>query len=121
MNPVRDADASKPPMSEMRRLADDVDLDAVLEAPLLVLYKHSPSCGASRWARTEMERFLDEHPDTPVVLIDVVMQRSLSGRIADALDVRHQSPQVIVVRDGVATWHASHGDVRADLLAEQIG
>lgn len=108
-------------MSEIRILATDADLHAALEQPLVVVYKHSPSCGASTWARSEMERFADEHPDTPVVLVDVVMQRPLSRRVAELLDVTHESPQVILVRDGAVVWHASHGDVRAGLLAEQLG
>lgn len=82
---------------------------AVLGAtPLLLLYKHSPWCGASMISETRVRDFAAAHSDVPVFLIDVVAQRELSTRIATALGVGHESPQVILIRDGSAVWNTSH-------------
>ena len=56
----------------------------------------------------------------PVFLVDVLSQRPLSRRIAAELGIRHESPQVIVLRRGTAFWHASHYDVTADALAKEV-
>ncbi len=89
-------------------------------APVGVLYKHSPICGASVAAHREVSRFAAEHPAVPVCLIDVIRERSLAQTIAETLDVSHASPQVILVRAGVAVWVASHRAIRAEALAESL-
>jgi monothiol bacilliredoxin len=55
-----------------------------------------------------------------VFLIDVLAQRPLSRRIAATLGIQHESPQVIVLRNGKPVWHASHYEVTADALAKEI-
>lgn len=92
---------------------------AVIEAcgrPLAVIYKHSPSCGMSRRAAREVQRFVEATPDVPVYVVDVVRDRDLSVDIATRLGVRHASPQVILVVAGAAVWDASHGGITADAL-----
>jgi thioredoxin 1 len=89
-------------------------------APLVLLYKHSPSCGVSATARRDVERFADAHPDVPVVEVDVIRDRGLSRQLAEELRVRHESPQAILLRDGAVAWHGSHWDVRRDVLAGAV-
>jgi len=55
-----------------------------------------------------------------ICLIDVIRERSLAQIVAEALDVPHASPQVIVVRRGVSVWVASHRAIWADALAERV-
>jgi len=62
-----------------------------------------------------------EHPAIPVYLVDVIAQRPLSREIAARLGIRHESPQVIVLRNGAVAWHGSHSDVSAEALAAQVG
>ncbi len=64
-----------------------------------------------------MQRFLQVHPEVPVHLVDVIRQRPLSREIAAHLGIGHESPQVILIRDGAVGWHASHYDVTAETLA----
>lgn len=106
-------------MGKLTPLFDD-GVDRMLALPVAVLYKHSPSCGASRWAMTEMERLADERPDTPIFVADVVQQRPLVRRLAEMLDVAHASPQVILLARGSVLWHGSHSNVRADFVEEQL-
>jgi hypothetical protein len=49
----------------------------------------------------------------PVYLVDVAQQQDLSRRIAEQTGVRHQSPQVLVLRQGEAVWSASHRAITA--------
>jgi len=86
-----------------------------------VIYKHSPRCMICRRAIGEVEDFARSRSDIPVYRIDVLEQRELSDRVARELDVRHESPQVIVLRDGRPRWSASHGAVTAEALSQAIG
>jgi bacillithiol system protein YtxJ len=97
-------------------LRTDDELPAALDAPVAVVYKHSPLCGRSARALMEVQRFMAERPDVPVYLVDVIQSRPLSRELADRLDVRHESPQALVLRDGRVSWHGSHEAVTAAAL-----
>ena len=86
-----------------------------------VLYKHSPRCFVCRRAIGRVEEFARSRPDVPVRMIHVLEQRELSDRVARDLDVRHESPQVIVIRDGRAAWSASHDAVTEEALSQAVG
>ena len=92
-------------------------LDDVLRLPLALLYKHSTRCGTSMRAMLEVERFARSRRDIPVYGIDVIRQRGISDQAARRLGIGHESPQVILIRDGHAMWHASHFRVTAAALA----
>ena len=52
------------------------------------------------------------------VYIDVVMQRNLSLALAEEIGVRHESPQLILWKDGKVIAHASHNRVTEDTVEE---
>ncbi len=96
--------------------ADSPWLDVLAEDGLVVLFKHSPSCGLSAIAMEEVKAFAADNPDVPVRMVDVLSQRSLSNAIESTLRIRHESPQTIVFRDGEPVWHGSHRRVTKVLL-----
>jgi bacillithiol system protein YtxJ len=103
----------------MHPIVTDADLDLLLAAPLAVLYKHSPICPTSEVAYEEMLAFRRRRP-VPVYLVDVIHHRPLSRALADRIGVRHASPQVIILRDGVAAWHGSHYEIQAEAMARIV-
>ena len=74
----------------------------------IVIFKHSTACGISSAAYREMEKL-----ENPVNLLEVQSARDVSRELADLTGIRHETPQVIVLRDGKAVWNASHFDVKA--------
>jgi len=101
-------------------LADEAAFRAALDAPAAVVYKHSPRCGACIASAQEVGFFAEGHPEVPVYQIDVVERPDLAQTIAERLEVPHESPQAILLADGRAIWHASHWEVRALDLEEQL-
>jgi bacillithiol system protein YtxJ len=93
---------------------------AVQRAPIALIYKHSPICGASTAAHLEVSRFAVGNPAVPVCLVDVIRERGFARTIAEALDVPHASPQVIMLRAGAPAWVASHREIRAEALHEAV-
>jgi bacillithiol system protein YtxJ len=67
-----------------------------------------------------VQRFLQQHPEVPVYLVDVIRQRPLSREIAAHLAIQHESPQAILTQGGAVRWHASHYEVTAEALAAQV-
>ena len=96
-------------------------LDASKERPVLI-FKHSSACPISARAYGQVERFLDgaDAPRFEFGMVVVQEARALSNRIAETLDVEHETPQAIVVRDGEPVWNASHFRVTGDALAEAL-
>ncbi len=87
------------------------------EHPIL-LFKHSTRCGISARANARMTEYLESKgnagPDVRVV--KVVEDRSVSDAVTDRLGVGHESPQVILLKDGQSAWNASHHNIRGDTI-----
>ncbi len=81
----------------------------------VVIFKHSLTCPISAAAYNQMAEFEGE-----VALVEVQRARELSGEIEKRLGVAHESPQVIVLRDGRVAWNASHFKITADAVAEAV-
>lgn len=108
------------PAPPLRRLGRRGALAGLLERPLAVVYKHSPRCWQSSATIREVTGFADRYPDVPVFLVDVVGERELARRIAESTGVRHESPQLLVLREGEAVWETSHFGVQEDSLVEAL-
>ena len=107
----------------IRALASDYSEGAQpLLAPELptLIFKHSPSCGVSIRAHSQVSTFAKVHPDYPVIQLDVVRQRKLSQEVAAGLELVHESPQAILVSNGRVAWSASHGGVTARAIEAAI-
>ncbi len=86
------------------------------ERPLL-LFKYSATCGTSAQALDELFAHLNEHPaDVTYAIVTVQTHRDVSNAIAHTLGVRHETPQMLLIRDGHVVWSASHYRVTADAV-----
>lgn len=108
------------PAMTFQPLADEAALDAAFAAPLAVIFKHSTSCSLSAMAHAELRRYLERPDAVPVHLVDLLAVRPISNAIEARSGVRHESPQLLVLRHGAVQWHASHRRVTADALAAAL-
>jgi len=88
--------------------------DRSKERPV-VIFKHSLTCPISAGAYEQMAEFEGE-----VALIEVQPSRELSTEIENRLGVAHESPQVIVLRNGQVVWNASHFKITAAAVAAAV-
>lgn len=99
------------------RLSDKETLDRLVNASKdrpVVVFKHSNACPISSRAYREMEKLED------INLLEIQTARDLSREIESITGVQHESPQVIILRDGKAVWNASHFDVNAGAVTEAV-
>lgn len=106
-------------------LSTDTELKAALVdsfARPIVLLKHSEWCDRSQRvmgaALVELERWATQIGCRVLVVQD---HRELSDAVARLFNVRHETPQVIVLRNGRVTWHAAHFDITSHALRRAIG
>lgn len=104
----------------MQSLTAPDEFDAVLQAPLAVVYKHSTRCPISLLAADAMAEFEDAYADVPVYVVDVTADRNVSRHVAAELGVTHHSPQVIIMAHGRVAWHGSHFEVRAEAVGRRV-
>ena len=100
------------------RINDKETLDKLLtdsQSKPVVIFKHSNACGISSAAYREMEKIEEQ-----VNLLEVQSARDVSRELADVTGIRHETPQVIVLKDGKAVWNASHFDVKAGAVLKAL-
>ena len=76
-----------------------------------VIFKHSNTCGISRMVLNMFEGSYDMDLDIDLYFLTIQNHRDISNRIAEKFDVLHESPQLLVVKDGEVTFHTSHGAI----------
>ena len=83
------------------------------EQPVLI-FKHSTSCSISAAAKSKLERQWTDAglDDAKIYYLDLLRFRSISSEIATKFDVRHESPQLLLIRDGECRYNASHLGIR---------
>ncbi|MBC7743574.1 MAG: bacillithiol system redox-active protein YtxJ [Flavobacterium sp.] len=86
-----------------------------------LIFKHSTRCSISMMARKRFELDWDALPsDTNLYFLDLLRYRELSNSVADIYNVFHQSPQILLIKDGECIYEASHGEISPEEIAEQI-
>lgn len=85
-----------------------------------VIFKHSNRCATSFFARNSVETFSNEDEKAVFYLVDVIKDRPISLYIADKLGIRHESPQLFIIRNEEVVWHGSHQQVHADVLVNKL-
>ncbi len=91
-------------------------LDAIDQAsrefPVLV-FKHSTRCSISSTALDRLKRAWGPE-DAVIHLLDLLRHRDISDAIAARYGVRHESPQLLVIRHGKCVHHSSHLAITAE-------
>lgn len=84
-----------------------------------VIFKHSTSCPISAMAKNRFEGNSDTGNENYYYL-DLLRFRDVSNAIAEKFQVRHESPQIILLQNGEATYDDSHMAISFDQLQKQL-
>ncbi|GAB4002495.1 bacillithiol system redox-active protein YtxJ [Spirosoma daeguense] len=93
------------------KLTNDTQLETIKEEsatqPILI-FKHSTSCSISAMALSRMERNWSEQLGVKPYYLDLLANRPVSNQIEREFGVQHESPQVLLIRNGECVYDASH-------------
>ncbi|MGB0981005.1 MAG: bacillithiol system redox-active protein YtxJ [Winogradskyella sp.] len=78
-----------------------------------LIFKHSTRCGISRMVMNQFETAYNLDLNADLYYLDVLNYRDVSNEVGYKFQVMHQSPQLLVVRNGVVVAHESHGAINA--------
>ncbi len=104
-------------LESWRDLTDMPQLDQIARDSFdlpIVIFKHSVTCGISAAAKHRLEHHWDEiSTEIQFYYLDLLSYRLISTAIADRWQVRHQSPQIIIIKEDKAVYNTSHHLIEA--------
>lgn len=80
----------------------------------VLIFKHSTRCSISSMVKDRVERSWNLEGKVKPYYLDLIQYRSISNLIAQKFNVEHQSPQAIVLKDGMVHYDASHMAISLD-------
>src|SRR5690606_31891491 len=100
------------PVVKWNDLTDLKQLDNIAAESVgtsVIIFKHSTRCPVSRMALNTFEREYDiAEGEAKPYFLDLLQHRDISNEIASRFNVEHQSPQLILIKDGNAVYDTSH-------------
>ena len=79
----------------------------------VVVFKHSTRCSVSRMALKQFENEFNLMDEVDTYFLDLISYRDVSNEIASRFQVVHQSPQLVLIKDGKSIYDASHSEIDA--------
>lgn len=95
------------------------EIDEISKTKPVVLFKHSTRCSISKMVLKQFDAEFN-YPEEKIdwYLLDLLNHRDLSNEIASRYNVVHQSPQIVVIRNGKAVFNESHDSISAEDLKQ---
>ncbi|MCW3081584.1 bacillithiol system redox-active protein YtxJ [Segetibacter sp.] len=103
-------------------LKSEDQLNSIIEQSKVrpqVIFKHSTRCSISSMAKGRLERSsAPENAD--FYFLDLIAHRGISNKISTAFSVFHESPQILLIKDGECIYDESHASISMDEITEQV-
>lgn len=76
------------------------------------VFKHSTRCGISRMVISQFKKdYQLSESEADLYYLDLLNYREISSAIAETFNVMHESPQLLIIKNGVVVAHKSHGGI----------
>src|SRR3954463_932484 len=83
-----------------------------------LIFKHSSRCAVSGIARNRLERSVPK-ADVDFYFLDLIRNRQISNKVAEEFSVYHESPQVLLIKDGKCVYDESHSGINMTEIEEK--
>jgi bacillithiol system protein YtxJ len=103
-------------------LTDDEQLKQIItksQNKPQVIFKHSTRCSISAVALQRLQK-VSQPSDVDFYFLDLLSNRQLSNQVADVFKVSHESPQVLVIRDGECVFDESHLGISMNEILDHV-
>lgn len=102
-------------------ITEESQLDTIIEESKtqpVVIFKHSTRCSISTMAKNRLDK--ESAPDNiKFYYLDLIAYRPISNKVAEIFSVHHESPQVLLIKNGDCTYEESHNAIYMDDIVEQ--
>lgn len=111
---------SKMQWNNLETISQLDELVALSQEQAVVIFKHSTRCSISRMALKQFENEFDFADRVQPYFLDLIAFREVSNEIAARFGVVHQSPQLILIKEGKAVYNVSHSDIDTEALKTKL-
>ena len=85
------------------------------------IFKHSTRCGISKMVIKRFENMFNESmSNVKVYYLDLLNYRDVSDKVGVTFNVIHQSPQLLIIKNEVSVFNASHQDITSIKLQDYL-
>jgi bacillithiol system protein YtxJ len=106
--------------NELTDLAQLNEIITISNEKPVAIFKHSTRCSVSRMALKQFENEFNSSDKVTPYFLDLIAHRDISNEIATRFGVYHQSPQLILIKEGKAIYNVSHSDIDAEELGRKV-
>lgn len=102
-------------------LADEAQLETIKQESAtqpVVIFKHSTRCSISVMAKNRLDKAAQPE-GIKFYYLDLLQHRNISGKVAEDFHVHHESPQVLLIKNGECIYDESHNGIYLDEIIEQ--
>ena len=103
-----------------KNLDNEEDLKKIIEEShhkKVVIFKHSTRCFISKTVLKSFEKeVLEENPDADFYYLDLLKFRNISNALAEKFELRHESPQLLVIQNEKLINNGSHQAISTQLI-----
>lgn len=107
-----------------KNLIDENQLNSLIKTSYekpVVIFKHSSRCGTSAMAKHTLENRWDfRSEELEFYYLDILTYRPISNLVAKTFKIVHHSPQMILVKNGVAVYDTSHHSISIGNLRKAL-
>ena len=104
-------------------LTSQNQLDEVVkksDKKIIILFKHSTRCSISNMVLNRIISSADLSTDISFYCLDLLKYRSLSNQIEKMFKIKHESPQLLLIKKGECLYNAEHNGITVNELNQQI-
>lgn len=96
----------------LTNLDEITDIKTLSISESIFIFKHSTRCGISRIVKKQFEKLLLQNKNNiKVYYLDLLKYRNVSDAVSEVFQVKHESPQLLIIRNEEAVKHVSHHDI----------
>lgn len=97
-------------------LESQTQLEEISQKSVALIFKHSTRCPISSAALSLLQKKWNDEAMAflPTYFLDLLRHRDISNKIAEKFEVEHQSPQVLLIKNGKCIYHNSHYGINYD-------
>lgn len=103
-------------------LEEDAQLQKIIEESKKkpqVIFKHSTRCSTSKMVKNRLEK--NESPEgINFYYLDLIKHRNISNKIATDFNIRHESPQILVIQNGKCIYNEDHSAIMYNEIEEAL-
>jgi bacillithiol system protein YtxJ len=104
-----------------KTLENETQLNSVTEFSFKkpqAIFKHSTRCSISTMVKSRLDKSVIDTIDFHY--LDLIANRTISNLIAEKFNVNHESPQILLIKNGECIYDESHNGINIDELEEAL-